>query len=271
MADVLKLRGGAALSAFRIDKLLAALAAQGVSATLYAEYWHFIEVAGALDSAEQQVLERVLSYGEPARVGEAQGKLLLVLPRLGTISPWASKATDIVQHCGLEQVTRVERGVAVYASKPDGSPLSTAEQGLLIPLIHDRMTEQVFETLDAGAELFRHFDPKPLTRVDVLGGGRAALEAANGEFGLALSEDEIDYLVENFGKLGRNPTDVELTMFAQANSEHCRHKIFNADFVIDGEAQSHSLFGMIRETHKAAPEGTVVAYSDNASVIEGDE
>ncbi|WP_255991179.1 phosphoribosylformylglycinamidine synthase [Chitinolyticbacter albus] len=271
MADVLKLRGGAALSAFRIDKLLAALAAQGVSATLYAEYWHFIEVAGALDTAEQQVLERVLSYGEPARVGEAKGKLLLVLPRLGTISPWASKATDIVQHCGLEQVARVERGMAVYASKPDGSPLSTAEQSLLIPLIHDRMTEQVFETLDAGAELFRHFDPKPLTSVDVLGGGRAALEAANGEFGLALSEDEIDYLVENFGKLGRNPTDVELTMFAQANSEHCRHKIFNADFVIDGEAQSHSLFGMIRETHKAAPEGTVVAYSDNASVIEGDE
>ncbi|TJZ74805.1 phosphoribosylformylglycinamidine synthase [Chitiniphilus eburneus] len=271
MADVLKLRGGAALSAFRIEKLQAALAAQGIQARLYAEFWHYAEVDGELGAEQRTVLERVLSYGEPARDGEATGTLLLVLPRLGTISPWSSKASDIVHHCGLEQVARVERGLAIHASHVDGSPLSTAEKSLLIPLVHDRMTEQVFETLDAGIELFRHFAPRELVSVDVLGGGRVALVKANGEFGLALSEDEIDYLVENFGKLGRNPTDVELTMFAQANSEHCRHKIFNADFVIDGEAQDHSLFGMIRETHKAHPEGTVVAYSDNSSVIEGAE
>ncbi|GAA5786252.1 phosphoribosylformylglycinamidine synthase [Chitiniphilus shinanonensis] len=271
MADVLKLRGGAALSAFRIEKLQAALAAQGIPARLYAEFWHYAEVDGELDAEQRAVLERVLSYGEPARNDDARGTLLLVLPRLGTISPWSSKASDIVHHCGLEQVARVERGMAVYASRADGAPLSTAEKSVLIPLIHDRMTEQVFETLEAGAELFRHFAPRELVSVDVLGGGREALAKANGEFGLALSEDEIDYLVENFGKLGRNPTDVELTMFAQANSEHCRHKIFNASFVVDGEPQPHSLFGMIRETHKAHPEGTVVAYADNASVIEGAE
>ncbi|UXY16273.1 phosphoribosylformylglycinamidine synthase [Chitiniphilus purpureus] len=271
MADVLKLRGGTALSAFRIEKLRAALAAQDVPLRLYAEFWHFVEVDTALDTQQQTVLERVLSYGEPARPAEATGTLLLVLPRIGTISPWSSKATDIACHCGLAQVARIERGIAFYASRDDDAPLSTAQIAQLAPLLHDRMTEQVFPTLEAGVELFRHFAPRPLATVDVLQGGRAALEAANGEFGLALSEDEIEYLVDNFGKLGRNPTDVELTMFAQANSEHCRHKIFNADFIIDGEAQPQSLFGMVRETHKAAPEGTVVAYSDNASVIEGSQ
>ncbi|WP_035057303.1 phosphoribosylformylglycinamidine synthase [Andreprevotia chitinilytica] len=268
MADVLSLRGGAALSAFRIEKLCAALAEQGISAQLYGEYWHFAEVNAPLDAAEQTTLERILHYGDLAEPGKATGSLLLVLPRLGTISPWSSKATDIAEHCGLKKVARIERGLAVYASK-NGAPLSAAEKNILRDLIHDRMTEQVFESLDAGRELFRHFDPAPFTSVDILGGGKPALEKANVEFGLALSDDEIDYLVDNFGKLGRNPTDVELTMFAQANSEHCRHKIFNANYVIDGEAQPYSLFGMIRETHKAAPAGTVVAYSDNSSVIEG--
>ncbi|QKJ65700.1 phosphoribosylformylglycinamidine synthase [Deefgea piscis] len=270
MANVLQLRGGTALSPFRIEKLSSALAAQGVAVNLYAEFWHFIEQTQDLSEADTAILARILSYGEPAQVDLAQGTPILVLPRLGTISPWSSKATDIALHCALAgKVARIERGIAVYASKADGSALSSAEKNILLPLIHDRMTEQVFDGLAAGNELFRHFEPKPLETVDVLNGGKAALEKANGEYGLALSDDEIDYLVENFTKLGRNPSDVELTMFAQANSEHCRHKIFNANFIIDGQAQDYSLFGMIRETHKAAPEGTVVAYSDNSSVIEG--
>ncbi|WP_273430866.1 phosphoribosylformylglycinamidine synthase [Chitinibacter tainanensis] len=270
MANVLQLRGGTALSPFRIEKLTSALAAQGLSVNLYAEYWHFAELTAELSHEEHAVLARILSYGEPAAAELASGTPLLVLPRLGTISPWSSKATDIALHCGLDgKIARIERGMALYASKADGQPLSTAEQNLLLPLIHDRMTEQVFRGLEAGHELFRHFEPKPLETVDILGGGRAALERANGEYGLALSDDEIEYLVANFTKLGRNPSDVELTMFAQANSEHCRHKIFNANFIIDGQAQDYSLFGMIRETHKASPEGTVVAYSDNSSVIEG--
>ncbi|WP_373976085.1 phosphoribosylformylglycinamidine synthase [Chitinibacter sp. SCUT-21] len=278
MANVLQLRGGTALSPFRIEKLASALAAQGLTVNLYAEYWHFVELGSelakeaALSADEQAVLERILSYGEPAQPALAIGAPILVLPRLGTISPWSSKATDIALHCGLQgKVARIERGMAVYASKADGSALSTAEKNTLLPLIHDRMTEQVFDGLAAGNELFRHFEPTELKSVDILGGGQAALEQANVEYGLALSSDEIEYLVANFTKLGRNPTDVELTMFAQANSEHCRHKIFNANFIIDGQAQDYSLFGMIRETHKASPEGTVVAYSDNSSVIEGAE
>ncbi|MGL4602652.1 MAG: phosphoribosylformylglycinamidine synthase, partial [Iodobacter sp.] len=269
MADVLKMRGGTALSSFRVEKLTAALAAQGIAARIYAEYWHFVEVDTALTDDENSILSKILHYGDPAQPELAQGSLLCVLPRLGTISPWSSKATDIAEHCGLSKIQRIERGIAVYARKTDGSDLSAAEQAILLPLIHDRMTEEVFSSLDAGRELFRHFEPKPFLTVDVLGGGKEALLKANSEFGLALSDDEIDYLVENFKKLGRNPSDVELTMFAQANSEHCRHKIFNADFIIDGQKQDYSLFGMIRETHKAAPAGTVVAYSDNSSVIEG--
>ncbi|WP_115229615.1 phosphoribosylformylglycinamidine synthase [Iodobacter fluviatilis] len=271
MADVLQLRGGTALSSFRVEKLTAALAVKGISAQIYAEYWHFAETSAELTQDENTILSKILHYGEPAQPELAIGSLMMVLPRLGTISPWSSKATDIAQHCGLGKIARIERGIVIYASKEGGSPLSAAEQNILLPLIHDRMTEEVFSSLEAGRELFRHFEPKPFLTVDILGGGKAALVKANSEFGLALSDDEIDYLVENFNKLGRNPSDVELTMFAQANSEHCRHKIFNADFIIDGTQQDYSLFGMIRETHKAAPEGTVVAYSDNSSVIEGAE
>ena len=269
MADVLKLRGGAALSSFRLEKIEAALAAQGHQARLYAEFWHFAETSAPPDAATIDTLSRILSYGEPADPARANGSLLVVLPRPGTISPWSSKATDIAAHCGLSTIARLERGLAVFATTVQGHPLSGDALEALKPLIHDRMTEQVSDSLDAAADLFQHFEPTPLLSIDMLAGGRAALEAANSQYGLALSDDEIDYLLENYQKLGRNPTDVELTMFAQANSEHCRHKIFNADFIIDGEAQPQSLFGMIRETHKAHPEGTVVAYSDNSSVIEG--
>jgi phosphoribosylformylglycinamidine synthase len=226
----------------------------------------------ALSKAQAKVLDKVLGLDEGAgQPGQADSlQRILVVPRLGTISPWSTKATDIAQHCGLSGVLRIERGVVYYLQTNNGKPLGKAERTAVLPLLHDRMTESALEHLeDAAEKIFRHGAPQPLETVDVLKGGSAALSKANMEMGLALSEDEIEYLVENFKKLKRNPTDVELMMFAQANSEHCRHKIFNADWVIDGKPQDISLFGMIRNTHKVSPKGTVVAYSDNSSVIEG--
>ncbi|HEX9813261.1 MAG TPA: phosphoribosylformylglycinamidine synthase, partial [Burkholderiales bacterium] len=212
--------------------------------------------------------KRLLRYGPQSEAIETapSGELLLVVPRVGTLSPWSSKATDIVHRCGLSKVKRVERAVAWHASKTDGTALDPAERERLIPLLHDRMTETVVERPIA---MFEDAEPAPLALVDVLGGGRGALEAADREFGLALAPDEIDYLAQTFTRLGRNPTDVELMMFAQANSEHCRHKIFNADWIIDGKRKDKTLFGMIRETHALNPKGTLVAYKDNAAVIEG--
>jgi len=266
--------GTPALSAFRLEKLRAALndAAPGV-AIADTRHWYFSALRAAeLSKAQAGLLDKVLGLdrkaGEPKDAARYQR--LLVVPRLGTISPWSTKATDIAQHCGLSEVTRIERGVVYYLSTPSGKPLSKAEQAAVLPLLHDRMTETVLsDTAGAAEKIFKHGKPQPLETVNVLKGGRRALEKANRDMGLALSADEIDYLVENFKKLERNPTDVELMMFAQANSEHCRHKIFNADWVIDGEAQDMSLFDMIRNTHKVSPQGTVVAYSDNSSIIEG--
>lgn len=269
MSDILKLRGGSALSQFRLAKLSSQLDAAGVrDINLYAEFWHFAEISAPLSAEESAVLDRLLQYGDPAQPAQALGSMLVVIPRVGTISPWSSKATDIASHCGLSKLMRVERGTVIYAAR-SGKPLSADELAKLRPLIHDRMTEQVFDSIDDASRLFRHIEPATLETVDILNGGKAALEAANKTWGLALSADEIDYLLENFNTLGRNPTDVELMMFAQANSEHCRHKIFNADFIVDGVKQPKSLFGMIRDTHKAHPHGTLVAYSDNSSVIEG--
>ncbi len=273
MPHFLRLRGRDALSAFRRKKLLQAAAADIPGLQIAAEYWHFISLNRALDEAGRQQLDRVLTYGSakagPAPAAVAQeGTLLLVTPRLGTISPWSSKATDIAKHCGLPAVERIERGVA-WRCSAGGKPLNAGQRAALLPHLHDRMTESVLDGLDEAEALFRRIAPKPLATVDVLGGGRDALAQANIAMGLALSPDEIDYLLDNFKRIGRNPTDVELMMFAQANSEHCRHKIFNADWVIDGEKQDRTLFGMIRTTHEKHPQGTVVAYSDNSSVIEG--
>ena len=200
-------------------------------------------------------------------------QLVVVMPRLGTVSPWASKATDIAHNCGLP-VQRVERVTEFHLSLKSGllggaKPLAADELAAAAALLHDRMTESVFAARDAAAHLFDEQPAPPMQHVDVLGRGRGALVQANADFGLALSDDEIDYLVHAFSALGRNPTDVELMMFAQANSEHCRHKIFNAQFTIDGVAQPRSMFQMIRHTHAMAPQHTVVAYSDNASVMEG--
>ncbi len=270
---ILRLRGRRALSDFRLAKLLQSLPVQCAGLTLRAEFWHFVETVRELSVTESERLERLLTYGTADPVPQVDvvqsacepPQLLLVTPRPGTISPWSSKATDIVQHCGLDAVLRIERGTAFWVSgvMPDDATV------LLRPHIHDRMTEAVVTDMDAAEKLFQHFEPKPLKTVDILAGGVGALGRANRELGLALSDDEITYLVENFTSMARNPTDVELMMFAQANSEHCRHKIFNADWVIDGKAQAISLFGMIRTTHARHPEGTVVAYSDNSSIIEG--
>ncbi len=270
MPDLLTLRGRNALSEFRLKKLTQALKRTAPAiAAITAEYWHFAALKTALQPPQRKILERILTYGPaPAEVSE-RGRLLLVVPRLGTISPWASKATDIAHSCGLDAVERIERGVAYYVSVKPGRRLDAAQSATLFAQIHDRMTETVLDSLDAASQLFQHFAPQPLATIDLLAHGRAALERANREMGLALSDDEIDYLLENFQRVARNPTDVELMMFAQANSEHCRHKIFNADWIVDGERKDRSLFGMIRHTHAVNPAGTVVAYADNASIIEG--
>ncbi|MDP3513813.1 MAG: phosphoribosylformylglycinamidine synthase, partial [Sulfuritalea sp.] len=267
MAEFLALRGSAAFSAPRLARLQKSLGDAVPGIGLAAEHWYFIELAAPLNAEETARLKDLL--GIPATLpAPPAGELLLVTPRLGTISPWSSKATDIARNCGFAAVKRIERGTAFHASGKVAQKLAPHFREISTRL-HDRMTESVLDSIDAARALFHHVAPQPLTSVDLRGGGRAALVVANRELGLALSEDEIDYLVENFGKLGRNPTDVELMMFAQANSEHCRHKIFNASWTVDGVDQPLSLFGMIRETHKANPEGTVVAYSDNAAVIDG--
>ena len=263
---MLILRGAPALSAFRHSKLLAQLSLKVPAVTgLYAEFAHFADVTGELTSDEQQVLARLLKYGPSVPVQEPSGRLFLVLPRFGTISPWSSKASDIARNCGLAKVQRLERGIAFYVA----GQFSDADAELIAAALHDRMTQIVLGNLEQACGLFSHAEPKPLTAIDVLGGGRAALEKANVELGLALAEDEIDYLVNAFNGLGRNPHDIELMMFAQANSEHCRHKIFNASWDIDGQSQDKSLFGMIKNTYVMHSEGVLSAYKDNASVIVG--
>ena len=262
---ILELPGGAALSGFRLDKLNAALRAGGTGLVVAAsQHWHFVDAERDPSPAERHTLDRLLAYGPDRPPPEAvRGRLVLVTPRLGTISPWSSKATDIARQCGLSGlVRRIERGTA-YHLEGEGD-LRPA-----LPHLHDRMTEAVHASLVEARALFRHVAPRPLAEVDVLGRGRAAIEDANRAMGLALAPDEVDYLVAYFEGRRRNPTDVELTMFAQANSEHCRHKIFNASWVVDGRSQPQTLFQMIRETEKASPAGTVSAYSDNAAVMEG--
>ena len=273
--SILRLRGSRALSPFRRDKLLSRLRARVPAvASVDAWYWHFVALRGDLTPEERAVLVSLLDYGPvssrnaPAPEDEAVDAVLLVVPRPGTISPWSSKATDIARRCGLTAIERVERGV-VYYVQTDGEPLAERALAALRPLIHDRMTEAVFPSLEDAQRLFRHFEPAPLKEVDLMERGRAALEQANRAMGLALSDDEIDYLLASFRAAGRNPTDVELMMFAQANSEHCRHKIFNARWVIDGLEQPDSLFDMIRATHARRPQDTLVAYSDNSAVIRG--
>jgi phosphoribosylformylglycinamidine synthase len=260
------LPGADALSAFRQQRLLSHLATQGIELqSIAAQYLHFVWSEQELSANQVSTLEALLQYGEPfARTKAIQS--VIVIPRFGTVSPWASKATDIARQCGLE-VLRIERGVRYqWTSKKNLNP---SQEQILETALFDRMTEVIVTAENDVHALYQTLPDRPFTRIDVMGQGKAALEHANQSLGLALSADEIGYLEENFKRLERNPSDVELIMFAQANSEHCRHKIFNASWTIDGKNQEHSLFAMIRNTDRLQPKGTIVAYSDNSAIMEG--
>ena len=261
--------GGAALSSFRAAGVLARLRGAAETVTsVTARHVHWVASDTALDAGTTATVGRLLTYGAPWHEPEPADheSVVVVAPRLGTLSAWASKATDIAHSCGVA-VRRVERVTEYRIGSTQ--PLTDEQWAACADLLHDRMTESALRAREEAAELFVEREAEPMAHVDVIHKGRAALEEADRDFGLALSEDEIDYLVAAFRSMGRNPTDVELTMFAQANSEHCRHKIFNADFIVDGEPRERSLFGMIRHTEQVAGEGTVLAYRDNASVMVG--
>ena len=272
-SQILSFEGGNALSAFRAQALLPKVQAVAPRVTaVHARFVHWVWLDRALEGGEADKLAALLTYGDPY-AGPGDGELVVVTPRFGTVSPWASKATDIAHNCGLA-IHRVERVTEYRLSLKGGllggaKSLTDGEREAVAALLHDRMTESAAFERQAAAHLFDEQPGLAVEHVDVLGEGRAALESANKAFGLALSDDEIDYLVSAFRKLKRNPSDVELMMFAQANSEHCRHKIFNAKFTIDGQAQELSMFGMIRNTEKLSPQYSVVAYSDNAAVMQG--
>ena len=255
MSEILQLRGPRALSQFRLAKLLASL--QKIDPglrSISAEYRYFVELERGLEPHEERTLQALLDDGSPM-LEDVEGNPFIVVPRLGTLSPWSSKATDIARNCGLAAVRRIERGMVYYLD---------SNAPALAGTLHDRMTQTVLRSFEEAPRLFQHVPARELKTVPV-----SRLQEANQQLGLALSEDEIEYLERAYRRLGRDPTDAELTMFAQANSEHCRHKIFNADWIIDGARQPQSLFAMIRHTHAATPQGTVVAYADNAAVIEG--
>jgi phosphoribosylformylglycinamidine synthase len=265
---MITIKGGPVLSHSAKDVLVNKLKENGVNVgSLESSYIHFIDSEGSLSDSEVGKATKLLSYGPSFSSENTDGSqnMLVVIPRFGTISPWSSKATDIFRNCGLSKVKRVERGKAYYFS----AELNEEKRQIFKSLISDRMVESVADTFDIGSKIFEQHEAKPFKSIDLLGGGRDALEVANKQMGLALAEDEMDYLVANFKKLGRNPNDIELMMFAQANSEHCRHKIFNADWTIDGVKKEKSLFNMIRNTYNNSPGKILSAYKDNASVIEG--
>jgi phosphoribosylformylglycinamidine synthase len=266
------LAGNRAFSDFNKNKLLKSLQTSLPHIQdIHARYWHFVTTNQALLEDELQRLEQLLHYGESDEEATPNGKLFLVVPRTGTLSPWSSKATDILHNSGMTVVDRVERGIAYFIETEKNTDLSADDVLFIHEQIHDRMMEQVVSNGEDAGVLFSDAEPVPFKSVDISQNAGVALQQANSELGLALSVDEIDYLAENYQALERNPTDVELMMFAQANSEHCRHKIFNADWIIDGQPKEQTLFGMIRNTYHHAPEGVLSAYKDNASVVEGSQ
>ena len=258
---MLCLPGSPALSEFRLRKLQQQLADAGTPVdAIGSRYIHLVDIDGELDASQLEILENLLSYGPVMESASVEGQTCYVVPRPGTISPWASKATDIAHNCGLTQIHRIERGIQFHLASSNQVPPD---------LLHDRMIEAVYARLEDCAALFDIHEPRPYAEVDTTHEGRAALVRANSELGLALSPDEIDYLTAAYAELGRNPVDVELMMFAQANSEHCRHKIFNASWTIDGVEQETTLFKMIKHTHALHSDGILSAYHDNSAVIEG--
>ncbi|NNF52742.1 MAG: phosphoribosylformylglycinamidine synthase [Gammaproteobacteria bacterium] len=266
---MLELPGAPALSEFRLEKRTGEVRALVPQVDrLSARFVHYVRLGAALDTDHRRTLEQLLQYGPRYPSQTTAGEQLIVIPRPGTISPWSSKATDIAHRCGLADVERLERGI-VYTLEST-RPLSEEQRGAAATCLHDRMTEVVIRDASEASALFADLPPRPHRDIDVITGGREALLGADDELGLALAEDEVDYLLEAFTRIGRNPTDVELMMFAQANSEHCRHKIFNADWFIDGAARDKTLFGMIRNTHARSPHGVLSAYTDNAAVMAGE-
>ncbi len=263
------LRGAPSHSEFRLQKLLAELSAAGVPINgVYAEFVHVAETKASLTDEEQSILEKLLTYGPSLKEHNASGLCRVVAPRPGTLSPWSSKATDIAHICGLSSLVRVERAIAYWVDL-SVEALSETQMATLDRQLLDRMTQAVFGSPDELDALFRHEAPVTFNSIPVLSQGKQAIVDADEALGLALANDEVDYLVENFQNLGRDPNDIELMMFAQANSEHCRHKIFNASWDIDGEAQELSLFKMIQNTFEMRSEGILSAYKDNAAVFEG--
>ncbi|MFV1992694.1 MAG: phosphoribosylformylglycinamidine synthase [Acidiferrobacterales bacterium] len=268
--DIISLKGQPALSAFRAEQLLSLLQETEEDITdIYAEFWHFISVKKSLSKADLKILDRLLKYGPDRESKSTNSKMYLVIPRLGTISPWSTKATDIAHCCGLEDIIRMERGIAWYVETKSGKTLPEEKLLEFLEPIYDRMTEIVTDDPALPDKLFEEAKPAVLTTVNIKVEGKQALAVANKKMGLALSDDEIEYLLAAFSGIDRDPTDIELMMFAQANSEHCRHKIFNADWIINKQKQSETLFSMIRSSHAQTPGGTLVAYSDNAAVIAG--
>ncbi len=229
-----------------------------------AEFIHFADLNSPLNDEQTQHLNKLLTYTDDIDVSQAKSSVIIT-PRLGTISPWSSKATDIVRLCDIDQINHIERGIIYHFDD------KITNKKALLSCIMDKMTESELDSINDAHIIFDNFEPQPFASIDILGEGKAALERTNAELGLALSNGEIDYLVDSFVKLKRNPTDIELMMFAQANSEHCRHKIFNADWTIDGIEQAKSLFAMIRNTYHKHPEGLLSVYSDNSAVMEGYE
>ncbi|MCK5337030.1 MAG: phosphoribosylformylglycinamidine synthase, partial [Gammaproteobacteria bacterium] len=260
--------GSPALSSFRQDKLNKQIQSLiPIVSQITSHFIHFVDLDKTLNNDETAVLEKLLRYGPHMSEVSSDGELFLVVPRAGTISPWSSKATDIAHNCSLEFIRRIERGVAYHVQCDNDAKLDEEQQSLIASCVHDRMIEMVLSDLDDASCLFEHHEPAAGESIDIIGSGVDALNEANLRLGLAMSPDEIDYLMTYFTSINRNPVDAELMMFAQANSEHCRHKIFNADWIIDGEKQDKSLFGMIRNTYESHSTDVLSAYSDNSSVI----
>lgn len=258
-------QGISALGAFRQEALNKKLSqAQSGLALLSAEFIHFADLNSALSDEQAQHLDHLLNYTN-ALNATSDAQSIIVIPRLGTISPWSSKATDIAHLCDINQINRVERGIIYHLNHK----ISNTEA--VLNCLMDKMTESLLDSIENAHTIFDNFEPQPFSSIDILSQGKTSLETANTELGLALSAGEIDYLVDSFTKLERNPTDIELMMFAQANSEHCRHKIFNADWKIDDTEQAKSLFAMIRNTYHKHPEGLLSVYSDNSAVMAGYE
>ena len=263
MSEFTCLLGEPALSDFRKRKLIRLIGKSAeADSALEAHFVYLVESDVPLKDADISALQDLLQ----ASVAEGldEDGLVLVVPRLGTQSPWSTKATDIARHCGLQSVMRIERGVAYHLRGMTEDARAGAAR-----LLHDRMTQSVLDSLAQAHALFHHNPPRPLARVPISADGARALRDADQALGLALSEDEIEYLVEAFTSMDRDPTDAELMMFAQANSEHCRHKIFNAHWTVDGKESDQTLFGMIRNTHARSPDGVLSAYHDNSAVIAG--